>query len=93
MSQFGGPPTGRDRDAGRLYAVHSRHIDVHEHEVRAQSSGFFDRIDPVPRFTTDMPVGLRLDEIPHRSPKQLVVIGNENLDRSRHLVTLSRESC
>jgi hypothetical protein len=51
-----------------------------------QVFGLFDCLNSIPCFSTDTPVWLGLYERAQRAAKQLMVIGNQNLDGAHFLL-------
>ena len=69
-------PLGRDHPGGRE-AVHLRHREVHEHDLRTQAPGELDRLAAVAGFTHHF-VTLRLEQAPEAVTEERMVIGDQD---------------
>jgi hypothetical protein len=73
---------------GRLYAVHHRHIDVEQHQLRIERLYLVERLLPVCRFAADA-YGVRIQERADRMPRDVVVINEKNSGRKSPSGSLS----
>ena len=65
----------------RLEAVHHRHCDVHQHDVRADRPGELHRLAPVARVARDLDPVVGRENGFERLREQPVVIGDQNTNR------------
>ena len=73
---------GLEHPAERLEAVHPRHRDVHEHDVRVLLDGISNRLLAVRGGADNLDVGGPVEEGRQPSPHQRVVIDNEHSNGS-----------
>ena len=59
---------------GRLQPVHSRHVDVHEHDIRRQRPGQIYGLTAVSRLTDQLNVRRLLQDVPQFIPHEPMVI-------------------
>jgi hypothetical protein len=65
----------------RLQPVHFRHADVHEDHVGVVAADSVDRLEPGPRFTHDLDVGLDAQDHGEAAADQRLVIDDQHPDR------------
>ena len=88
-----GPSGGEP--AGGLDAVHHRHPEVHDHDVRREPGGLVQGGAAVGRLADDRDPGLVREDHPEPGPDQLLVVDEQHADRRhgvRHAVAPSTGS-
>jgi hypothetical protein len=77
MSAFDSP---RAIMACRLNAVHIRHLQIHQDDIGLALDGQVDRFPTSGRFAHDFGVGRRPEQCLEAIAKELVIVGNQNVD-------------
>ena len=65
---------------GGLQAVHQRHSNIHENQVRLQVRRKTDGLKPIASFSDDPNLQVAFEEIPDSPTELLVIIDNQNSD-------------
>ena len=77
--------------AGRLDAVHDRHLHVHEHDVGAQRAGQPHRLGAVAGLADDLEVVLDREDEREAGPHELLVVDEQHASvGSAHEVVLGQ---
>src|ERR1022692_674575 len=76
-----GAPGGAAELPGGLDAIHARHADVHEDDVRAQFAADGHRLGPVAGCAEDREVWLRGQEPGESGANYLMIVGDDDPDR------------
>ncbi len=58
----------------RRQAIHTRHANVHQHDIRFLAPDEVDRLAAVGGFTRHLHIGLRLDDHPEARANQRLVV-------------------
>jgi hypothetical protein len=61
---------------GSLQTVEAGHCDIQNHHIGIKFPNSLDGILTVRRFSTDLPLGVRLEKRTQASTEDLVIIGN-----------------
>ncbi len=67
--------------SGRLEPTRARHANVHQHDVGQEIRGELDRFDAVGCLADDLDVVLLREHLLEPTPKQRVVVHDENANR------------
>jgi len=62
----------------RFQAIHTRHTDVQEHQIRKQEPRHFHCLRSISRFATQLPIFLVGDNSSDATSNSFVVVDNEN---------------
>ena len=63
-----------------LEAVHARHVDIHQHDVRMKKLCLLNGFDAIAGFAADSPVGMVLNEAAKGTAEEFVIIGDQYFD-------------
>ena len=64
--------------AARIQAIHSRHAQIHDDEVGRILHDFLDRVDAVPSFPTNLPIGVGFQQSLKQHADGGVIIREQN---------------
>ena len=66
-------------------AIHTRHVQIHQHEIRQQGLGQLDRFLAGYRFSDHCEIRHRREQCAHPEAKDGVIIGDEDTNRFSRL--------